>query len=130
MHRSPSLPTHTKLAQALVHALEVGDTGYRISALGSFLCLLPPRIGHNVALDAAVSCLVHAHSAVLQSTSSFLEANIKYSLDAVQKLKSCLEDPEDGVSSNTLCAALTLSVIEVGQGVTQTFSSVADRLYE
>ena len=66
---------------------------------------------------------------MLQSTSKSLEANPKYSLDAVQKLKSCLEDPQDGICSNTLSAALTLSLVEVGEGLTNTDLDGADYLY-
>lgn len=114
LYKPPSSAGNTLLAQALVCAIEVGGKGYGISALGSFLCLVPPRIGHNAALDAAIFCLVQAHSAMLHSMSRALKVDPRYCLNAVQKLQLCLQYPEGAVSSNTLCAALVLSLLEVG----------------
>ncbi|KAF1973305.1 hypothetical protein BU23DRAFT_568325 [Bimuria novae-zelandiae CBS 107.79] len=99
MGHNPSPSPHDRLAQALTKMLNVGEVGYSISAFAFFLYDVPSRIGHNEALDAAVACLIHVHSTMLY-----------------KKLQTCLEDRHEGMSSNTVCAAVLLSLVEALAG--------------
>jgi hypothetical protein len=104
---------HDGLARLLVEAMESDNIGYSISDFGSFMQEVPRRVGHNAALDAAVICLIHTRSAVITTKSlNDLETPKNY-LAAVQKLQHRLEDRIDGMSPNTLCAAVLLSLVEV-----------------
>lgn len=111
--RQPSPSQHQELARALVEALGTGSVGHRMSAFGPFIREVPGRIGHNPALDAAVACLVNAHSSMVHKKNANEIANPQLYLRAVQTLQMCLEDPQQGMSSNTLCASVLLGLVEV-----------------
>jgi hypothetical protein len=104
---------HDGLARRLVKAMENDDAGYSISDFGSFMQEVPRRVGHNAALDAAVTCLIHTRSAMITIKALNNLETPKHYLAAVQKLQHCLEDRIDGMSPNTLCAAVLLSLVEV-----------------
>lgn len=114
--RFPS-PTYSyDLARSLIKALNTGSDGHRMSAFGPFIRDVPARIGHNAALDAAVACLVHAHSAMIQNKGANEIASPVLYLRAIQRLQACLEDPAQGLSSNTLCASVLLGLVEALAG--------------
>lgn len=93
--------------------MESEVAGYGLSAFGSFMYEVPRRIGHNAALDAAAACLMHTRSTAFHTRPlEDLESPRLY-LAAVRKLQACLDDPTDGTSSNTLGAAVLLSLVEV-----------------
>jgi hypothetical protein len=112
-YRQPSPSQHQELARALLDALSTGGVGHRMSVFGPFIREIPGRIGHNAALDAAVACLVHAHSALVHQRHGSEIANPQLYLRAVQTLQTCLEN--EGRSANTLCACVLLGLVEVGQ---------------
>jgi hypothetical protein len=111
--RRPSPSQHQELSRALIDALGTGSVGHRMSAFGPFIREVPARIGHNAALDAAAACLVNAHSSMVHQKSAHEIANPGLYLRAVQTLQICLEDPQQGMSSNTLCASVLLGLVEV-----------------
>lgn len=111
--RQPSPSQHQELSRRLVEALSTGGAGHRMSAFGPFIQEVPARIGHNAALDAAVACLVYAHSSMVHKRNTHEIANPGLYLRAVQTLQTCLEDPLEGMSSNTLCASVLLGLVEV-----------------
>jgi hypothetical protein len=112
-YRQPSPSQHQELARALLRALDTGGAGHRMSVFGPFIREVPGRIGHNAALDAAVACLVHAHSALVHQSHGNEIANPQLYLRAVQTLQMCLEN--EGRSANTLCACVMLGLVEVSQ---------------
>lgn len=101
------------LVRGLINALTTGSVGHRMSLFGSFITEVPARIGHNAALDAAVACLVHAHSSLVHNRGANEIAPPVLYIRAIQKLQGCLEDPIQGFSPNTLCASVLLSLVEV-----------------
>ncbi|OAG03637.1 uncharacterized protein CC84DRAFT_1197332 [Paraphaeosphaeria sporulosa] len=107
---------HHELARALIEAMETDDAGYSISDFGSFMHEVPCRIGRNAALDTAVACLLRTRSALLSKNTLDNLQTPKYYLAAVQRLQRSLEDPVEGMSSNTLCAAVILSLVEALAG--------------
>ncbi|KAF2477722.1 uncharacterized protein BDR25DRAFT_275074 [Lindgomyces ingoldianus] len=114
--RQPSPSRHQELSRALVEAFTTGSVGHRMSAFGPFIREVPARIGHNVALDAAVACLVNAHSSMVHKKKATEIANPGLYLRAVQALQTCLESPKEGMSSNTLCASVLLGLVEAMAG--------------
>ena len=115
LYRQPSPSQHQELARALLEALNTGGVGHRMSVFGPFIREVPGRIGHNAALDAAVACLVHAHSALVHQKHGSEIANPQLYLRAVQTLQTCLEN--NGRSANTLCACVLLGLVEVSRDV-------------
>lgn len=111
--RQPSPSQHQELVLGLINAMSVGDTGHRMSLFGTFISDIPARIGHNPALDAAVACLISAHSAMMHRKAAGEILNASLYLRAVQTLQCCLEDPKMGMSCNTLCASVLLGLVEV-----------------
>ncbi|KAF2687653.1 hypothetical protein K458DRAFT_414729 [Lentithecium fluviatile CBS 122367] len=115
-NRQPSPSQHQELARALLEAMSTGGVGHRMSAFGPFIREVPGRIGHNPALDAAVACLVHAHASLVHKKPGNEIANPQLYLRAVQTLQTCLEDPQQGRSPNTLCASVLLGLVEALAG--------------
>ncbi|KAF2008470.1 hypothetical protein BU24DRAFT_403080 [Aaosphaeria arxii CBS 175.79] len=114
--RNPSPPQYMMLTRAFVEALNTGNVGHRMSAFGPFIREVPARIGHNAALDSAVVCLVNAHSSMVGNQGGCEIVNPGLYLHAVQTLQLCLEDPAQGMSSNTLCASVLLGIVEALAG--------------
>jgi hypothetical protein len=118
--RQPSPSQHHELAHALVLAMTSGSTGIRLSVFGPFIQEVPSRIGHNPALDAAVAVLVYAHKSLLQQKMANEIVNPNLYLRAIKTLQLSLEDPTQGLSTNTLCASVLLSLVEVrAQNITR-----------
>jgi hypothetical protein len=85
-----------------------------MSVFGPFIQEVPARIGHNAALDAAVAVLVNVHtSLVYKKTANEIVCPELY-IRAIKTLQTCLEDPQLGMSANTLCASVLLGLVEVG----------------
>lgn len=90
-----------------------GSPGVRMSVFGPFIQEVPARLGHNPALDAAVAVLVNAHRSLVQKKTALEIVSPQLYLRAIKTLQTCLEDPRQGMSSNTLCASVILSLVEV-----------------
>ncbi|KAF1963259.1 hypothetical protein CC80DRAFT_852 [Byssothecium circinans] len=116
LYRIPSPSRHQELARALVEALETGGAGHRMSAFGPFIRDVPSRLGHNTALDTAVACLISAHSTLVhqEDTKEIVDPGLY--MRAVQTLQTKLEDPQQFLSSNTLCASVLLGIVEALAG--------------
>ncbi|KIW65542.1 hypothetical protein PV04_07796 [Phialophora macrospora] len=116
---SPS--DQNQLASALVAALDTGSRGYQLRCLGNFICSVPSRIGHNPALDAAVACLLQAHSQLMRDTphSAFASPTAGYHLPsseymrALRILQEVIEHPVLGLSSETVCSTILMSYYEM-----------------
>jgi hypothetical protein len=84
-----------------------------MSVFGPFIREVPARLGHNAALDAAVAVLVNAHNSLVQRKTALEIVSPQLYLRAIKTLQTCLEDAQQGMSSNTLCASVILSLVEV-----------------
>jgi hypothetical protein len=84
-----------------------------MSVFGPFIREVPARLGHNAALDAAVAVLVNAHISLVQKKTALEIVSPQLYLRAIRTLQTCLEDVQQGMSSNTLCASVILSLVEV-----------------
>lgn len=111
--RQPSPSQDYELARALVAATTTGGAGVRMSVLGPFIQEVPSRIGHNAALDAAAAVLVNVHTSLVNKKSSTEIVSPHLYLRAIKTLQTYLEDPQQGMSANTLCASVLLSLVEV-----------------
>lgn len=82
---------------------------------GSYIRFIPSRIGHNKALDLAVSCLCQAHHMRLQSepsTEAIVRGNRTYGV-ALQVLQKFINEPSMAFEPEILCAAELLATYEV-----------------
>lgn len=86
-----------------------------MSVFGPFIREVPARLGHNAALDAAVAVLVNAHISLIQKKTALEIVSPQLYLRAIRTLQTCLEDAQEGMSSNTLCASVILSLVEVSR---------------
>jgi hypothetical protein len=111
--RQPSPSQHHELARALIAATTTGNVGVRMSVFGPFIREVPSRLGHYPALDAAAAVLVNAHTSLVHNKTALEIVSPHLYLRAIKTLQSCLEDPLQGMSSNTLCASVLLSLVEV-----------------
>jgi hypothetical protein len=98
----------------------------RMSVFGAFIQEVPARLGHNPALDAAVAVLVNAHTSLVQKKKALEIMSPQLYLRAIKTLQTCLEDPRQGMSSNTLCASVILSLVEVGHAILNMVTSDVD----
>ncbi|KAJ4309630.1 hypothetical protein N0V94_008841 [Neodidymelliopsis sp. IMI 364377] len=87
-----------------------------MSVFGPFIHEVPARIGHNPALDAAVAVLIDAHTSLMHKRTSDDIVSINLYLRAIKMLQNCLEDPRQGMSTNTLCASVLLGLVEALAG--------------
>jgi len=84
-----------------------------MSVFGPFIRKVPARIGHNSALDAAVAVLVNVHTSLVHMERADGIVSPGLYLRAIKNLQTCLEDPRQGMSANTLCASVLLGLVEV-----------------
>jgi hypothetical protein len=124
--RQPSQSQHHELARALIAATTTGSSGIRMSVFGPFIREVPARLGYNPALDAAAAVLVNAHTSLVHKKTALEIVSPQLYLRAIKTLQLCLEDPHQGMSANTLCASVLLSLVEVGQ-LLETGQLAADR---
>jgi hypothetical protein len=111
--RQPSPSEHQQLARALIAATTTGGTGHRMSVFGPFIHEVPAKIGHNAALDAAVAILVNVHTSLVYKKTANEIVSPELYIRAIKTLQTCLEDPQLGMSANTLCASVLLGLVEV-----------------
>ncbi|KAJ4375299.1 hypothetical protein N0V83_002385 [Neocucurbitaria cava] len=87
-----------------------------MSVFGPFIREVPSRIGHNAALDAAVAVLVNAHTSLIHKKMSNEIVSPELYIRAIKTLQTSLEDPQQGLSTNTLCASVLLGLVEALAG--------------
>jgi hypothetical protein len=115
--RQPSPSHHHELARALIAATTTGNSGVCMSVFGPFIREVPSRLGHSPALDAATAVLVNAHTSLVQKKTALEIVSPQLYLRAIKNLQICLDDPHQGRSSNTLCASVLLSLVEVSAAI-------------
>ncbi|RAR07581.1 dna-(apurinic or apyrimidinic site) lyase [Stemphylium lycopersici] len=114
--RYPSLSQDQQLAHALIAATRTGSTGHRMSVFGGFIQEVPARIGHNAALDAAVTVLVNVHTCLVYKKTANEIVSPELYIRAIKMLQTCLEHPKLGLSPETLCASVLLGLVEAFAG--------------
>ncbi|QKX63076.1 uncharacterized protein TRUGW13939_10244 [Talaromyces rugulosus] len=77
----------------------------------SYVTHVPCRLGHEVALDHAVQCVVAAFHA-LHSQSSSKQKTLSLYMRALNSLQQAINDPERSLSAETLCATELLCLFE------------------
>ena len=111
----PRNPDSSLLQSALVYCLDnrVRGTLIPLRLVGSFFDFIPAHLGHNVALDNAVSCLCSIYQST-NSTSYSVSRNVgqKYIL-SLSSLRKCVSDDSLRMESETLCASILLQMCEV-----------------
>ncbi|KAL6230369.1 hypothetical protein BDW75DRAFT_223002 [Aspergillus navahoensis] len=80
-------------------------------AFGGYLALIPRRLGINEALDAAVDALVTAHQSFAARKEITVSSLTKYSR-ALSALSRCLDNPVTASTSETLCTASVLLLVQ------------------
>jgi hypothetical protein len=111
----PRNPTLYSLGSTLVFCLDskVTATLIPLRLVGSFLEFIPAHLGHNTALDEAVSCVCTIYHADL-STPYDVHKEIRRSyVRALSSLRTCLNDAYLWMESETLCASILLQLCEV-----------------
>lgn len=99
---------------ALVHAIRPAtEQRFNLAwAYGSFLNLVPQRLGRSEALDSSVLALTQAHTDFCLRRSVSVTTTISYG-KALRKLRATLNDPETAQAAGTLCAIVLLLQAQV-----------------
>lgn len=109
------MPTNstTRTASAFVARLEVHDVRYDISAYGGFLKYLPPRLGVNRSLDAAMD----AFSAVFSNYNGepYSLAVFRKYVNAISAVRDCVSRPNKDTIVETICAIYLLMLVQVSR---------------
>ena len=102
------------LGSSLVYCLESKVKGKLVPLwlVGSFFQFVPARMGRNVALDDAVSCLCGIYCSSYNYHSGIYQSYVK----AISSLRGCLSDTSLRIESETLCASILLQTCEVNFG--------------
>ncbi|KAI4678677.1 uncharacterized protein J4E84_008495 [Alternaria hordeiaustralica] len=87
-----------------------------MSVFGRFIQEVPARIGHNAALDAAVTVLVNVHTSLVYKKTADEIVSPELYIRAIKTLQGCLESQQLGMSPNTLCASILLGLVEAFAG--------------
>ena len=82
-------------------------------ATGSFLPFIPSRLGHNAALDAAVSCLCGIYGDRQATTREPTPATMQKYGASLRILRTFVADSMFRTQSETICASIVLQICEV-----------------
>ncbi|KAL4866277.1 hypothetical protein BDV12DRAFT_137797 [Aspergillus spectabilis] len=107
--RVPSNDT-LDITRGFIEVLQVTDIRYDVTWYGPFLETLPRRIGSSPALDAAIGAVTSAVKAV-RTQQNFSDAMSRY-VKGWQALRTCLSDPEQTKSINTVCAIYLMMICQ------------------
>ena len=98
------------VVQAFVSALQVTDLRYDLGTYGAFLRDIPRRLGNSQALDAAVNAITSAFP-LLHTHEYPRHVWVRYNR-SLSALRTCLEDPTQAQTSNTLCAIYLIVICQ------------------
>ncbi|EHK21405.1 uncharacterized protein TRIVIDRAFT_52617 [Trichoderma virens Gv29-8] len=103
----------TARSGAFVSLLDVTDPSYDLRCYGPWFKDLPRRLGINTALDAAVEAMVGFYPHLRRHEQSSLSRGsvVKY-VNALQALRTCLNDPQTANKPETLCAVYVLMICQ------------------
>ncbi|KAJ9297387.1 hypothetical protein DTO271G3_4680 [Paecilomyces variotii] len=86
---------------------------FPINSHGDYFNFIPSRIGHNVALDASVSCLCGLFIDIFTGNSTISETTIRRYMSSLRSLRECLDDERKRLESETICASVILQLCEL-----------------
>lgn len=101
---------------AFISLLDITDPSYDLRCYGPWFKDLPRRLGTNEALDAAVEAMVGFYPHLRRHEQSSLSRGslVKY-VNALQALRTCLNDPQKANKAETLCAVYILLICQVSK---------------
>jgi hypothetical protein len=117
-HAKSEVPRYhetNRLGSTLVYCLEskVKGTLIPLRLVGPFFEFIPARLGHNAALDDAVSCLCAIYCGAPSTPYNFHKEIYQSYVRALSSLRGCLSDTSLRMESETLCASILLQICEV-----------------
>ncbi|KIV77624.1 hypothetical protein PV11_09412 [Exophiala sideris] len=114
MTRHPLPDRSTLLSMEVIERLKATSypAGFRLQVLCGWLGFIPPRIGHSATLSAALKCMLRGHDRIL-SPRSMTEGEIRDYSKALALLNQDIALKRDKASSETACAAMILSILEI-----------------
>lgn len=89
------------------------DRYTEIHWMRKWLSFIPSRLGTSKVLDDAVHCLASHYVGKLSGQYQVVRRARQAYGKALLSLRQAISDPEQGVSSNTLCATMVLSLYEL-----------------
>lgn len=106
---------HEQDATILTFLLQDKNTqaAFPIAGQGAFYSAIPSRMGRNLALDAAVSCVCRIYLDIVRNGSQFSGSTFRQYAKSLNALRSCVEDPYIQSESETICASILLQLCEV-----------------
>ncbi|KAL6859248.1 hypothetical protein J3F83DRAFT_763355 [Trichoderma novae-zelandiae] len=104
---------HTARSGAFVSLLDITDPSYDLRCYGWWFKDLPRRLGTNRALDAAVEAMVGFYPHMRRHEQSSLSRDSLYKyVNALQALRTSLNDPQQVQKPETLCAVYVLIICQ------------------
>ncbi|PSN61621.1 hypothetical protein BS50DRAFT_638925 [Corynespora cassiicola Philippines] len=111
---TPSLSASDMLQLVLLDTFNHSVVGLRVSSIAQFVCEIPRRLGQSFALDDAVKCLLHCHKTMCRGDGpSPTGPGPRSYVRALHSLQVALNDKEECLSDNTLCAVAILGQVEM-----------------
>ncbi|KAI9694802.1 MAG: hypothetical protein M1822_000418 [Bathelium mastoideum] len=117
-HPSLLLPVPLSHAETLSMTLDyvlqaTEGTGRALRTVLEFLPGVPCRIGQSAALDASIECMLLAHQSLLQPSPIEETYRLAQYGTAIRALREELDQTDGPPSTETVCAALTISGYEI-----------------
>jgi hypothetical protein len=84
-----------------------------LKAVGSFLPLIPCRLGRNRALDAVIASLCSVYVDHLTGKTPGSSATLQKYVASLNALQQCIKDPVLRSQSETICASIIVQMCEV-----------------
>lgn len=115
LYLAPQMPSHVRYTFVTnpenTMAEFIPSTGEQLLL---YLKFLPCRLGHSSSLDSTIACLASAlrDSRLPDSSRSHVKTLSRYN-QALRDLQSTLNDPEESLAAETLCATQLLGIYEV-----------------
>lgn len=101
----------TIMTSKFLAALRVTDPRFDLTIYGDFMRDIPRRLGSSRALEAAVYALTAAVASIPKNQPS--TEVVKSYGQSLQSVRSCLMDPAQRKSPDTLCAVYLIIVLQV-----------------
>ena len=111
----PRMLGENPLGVALVYCLEMTGKGPAVPLrqIASFFEYIPARLGHNAALDDAISCVSAIYCKAPSAPYSANKSLYQKYVAALSSLRTNLTDPALRMEPETLCASIILQLCEV-----------------
>ncbi|KAL1963335.1 hypothetical protein VTN77DRAFT_8456 [Rasamsonia byssochlamydoides] len=99
----------------LMHIVENAQSQlvFPLRSHGSYFRFIPARLGRNLALDEAVSCLCAMYDYALVKTASSRRLATRRYVRSLEALRCCLQDMQLRLEPETICASILLQLCEL-----------------